>query len=470
MSSRKKPVNNKRLETNDGFLKPDAKSSRTPANRNTGRNRSKSNADDSRETPSSTFDRASPMKSAGGHSRVSSRSNRGKSPKSTKQRSTKGSRVGDSKDIFADKSDFENNRHGMKSPGFGREFDDDERLETFGRKDTPGNSIRGDDSREERSKTAYNRHRDENLDVNQRRVPGSHYNNRPGTHKPPPGKGGRPSRPSRGGAGRSGANRPVDRKNSRAGSRFERSDFDESERDRGRGGQRILSSADTRLSDHIDRKLSKKAFRTPDFLQSKAKKEKEWMLDFKSHRSIASPLNKLDEPLADTISYLIIINAVNAIPSENIALLKQKGTKALVNYSVTLYDQKERDFFGRSYISRPIQLNPTFKDTVNKEFIYIHTASKSQEVCAIVECFLEIITTNEKEKPQYMSLGFSVFNLFDDKNKIAQNRLTMYLGSPRFLVTVPFSVFMQNTCTMNIEIKATKDLDILKPYLPSMTL
>ena len=60
--------------------------------------------------------------------------------------------------------------------------------------------------------------------------------------------------------------------------------------------------------------------------------------------------------------------------------------------------------------------------------------------------------------------------MFDDKNKIAQNRLKMYLGSPRFLVTIPFSTFMQNTCTMNIEIKATKDLDILKPYLPSMTL
>ena len=60
--------------------------------------------------------------------------------------------------------------------------------------------------------------------------------------------------------------------------------------------------------------------------------------------------------------------------------------------------------------------------------------------------------------------------MFDDKNKIAQNRLKMYQGSPRLLVTIPFSTFMQNTCTMNIEIKATKDLDILTPYLPSMTL
>ena len=246
-------------------------------------------------------------------------------------------------------------------------------------------SIRGDIPRDERSKTAYKRDKEENFDANHRKAPGTQYNNRLGPQKPPPGKGGRPTRSIKEAPNRPGVNRPLDRKNYRAGSRAGTSDFEGSERDAGRRGKRLLSSADTRLSDHIDRKLSKKAYKSPDFQQSKAKKEKEWILDFRSHRSIASPLNKLDEPHADTISYLLIINAVNSIPSENILQLKQKGTKALVNYSVTLYDQKERDYFGRSYTSRPIQLNPTSKDTINKEFIYIHTASKSPEICAIVE-------------------------------------------------------------------------------------
>ena len=375
MSLRKKPVNSKKLDTHDSYLKPDPKSHRAQA-RNSGRNRSKNNADDSRETPSSTLDRASSLKSAEAHLRASSRDKRRRSPQSTKRRSSKSIRADESKEVFADRGHTEEQRDDLKSPGFRRQSFTDERLETIGRKGTPGSNIRDDIPRDEQSKTAYKRDREENFDLNHRKAPGTQYNNKPGPKKPPPGREGKPTRPMRGAPNRSGMNRHLDRKSSRAGSRAGRSNFEGSERDAGREGQRLLSSTDTRLSDRIDRKLSKKAYKSPDFRQSKAKKEKEWILDFRSHRSIASPLNKLDEPLVDTISYLLIINAVNSIPSEKILQLKQKGTKALVNYSVTLYDQKERDYFGRSYTSRPIQLNPTFKDTINKEFIYIHTAFK----------------------------------------------------------------------------------------------
>lgn len=73
-------------------------------------------------------------------------------------------------------------------------------------------------------------------------------------------------------------------------------------------------------------------------------------------------------------------------------------------------------------------------------------------------------------KNQHISLGFARFDLFDEKNKIALNKLQMYLGSPRFLVTTPFKTYLQTACTMNVEIKKATDLDVLKPFIPSMTL
>lgn len=93
----------------------------------------------------------------------------------------------------------------------------------------------------------------------------------------------------------------------------------------------------------------------------------------------------MEQPSKDTMSYLILIESLSNIPADSIEALKQKGAKATLNYSVTLYDDKDREFIGRSYVSRPIQLNPTYRETVNKEFVFFHTTSKTENICSIIE-------------------------------------------------------------------------------------
>ena len=406
-------------------------------------------------SPTTTLGRASP-----------SRHNRSRD--SNRSGSRRGSTKRDDFETELDRELFGNQSKGSrasdrelerpKSPGFGL-GDDSDRLETFGRGND--NDSRRHDGKDSRTKTAYERNRNQNINPNIPKGPGTQYDRRKGTKPPTIGKLDRSGRPQSGRRGPDDRTRSQNRGiKSGQGSNYGRSD---------RGDSRPMSVVDSKFSDHIDKKLSKKGYTEPNFLQTKKKREKDWLLDYKAHRVTPSALNKTDQPPKDTKSYLIIINGVNSIPSENIPLLKEKGTKALLNYSVTLYDQKERDFFGRSYSSRPIQLNPTNKETINKEFIYIHTATKSADVVAIIESFLEVVPADSKIKSTYISLGFSLFEMFDDKNKIAQNKLLMYMGSPRMLITVPFKSFLQHPCTMNVEIKHTQDLDVLKPLLPSMT-
>lgn len=261
-----------------------------------------------------------------------------------------------------------------QSPGFGKEvFSDDGRLETFGKRES---SRQKEQDGRYGVKSEYDQKRGDNLNTDKRRPPSTQNVDR---RKGPISRGGRPpvdkkvDRPD-GSAGRRDDNRGGSRGLSR-GSERGRSEIGS------RAGRGPPSVADTNFDKHIDRRLSKIAYKEPNFIENKKKREKEWLLDFKSHYPVPSKLNKNDETAKDTTGYVIVINEVNSIPITSIPALKEKDTKALVNYSVTLYDQKEREFFGRSYSSRPIQLNPTYTQTINKESIYMHTASQSKDIC-----------------------------------------------------------------------------------------
>jgi hypothetical protein len=64
----------------------------------------------------------------------------------------------------------------------------------------------------------------------------------------------------------------------------------------------------------------------------------------------------------------------------------------------------------------------------------MHTSSKDQNLSLIIEAYLEIVELDNKNKTNYVSLGYSIFLLFSPKGQAVETSLPMYLGSPRFLV------------------------------------
>lgn len=377
MSSRKKVDDrDRRFDDPNTHLEP-KNSRRAGQPHGSGRDRSRSNTKNEagRDSPSSTLDRASPrrpdrsfsskgsIRSRGGRSSEKDYNSRSRSrPRDEDSRRDTGKYFGDDRDTRRSDYDLPH-----KSPGFGRnsEYNDD-RLETFGRKDdheprsqyTPG------------FKGSQPMNREENNDPNKQRPFGSQSEYR---GKPPPPGGNRDRYEGKDRGTRTTNVNPPPRRGNTGDPR--RSQYEGSQR-----GGRPVSTADSRLNEHIDRKLSKKGFREPNFIENKKTREKGWMLDYNSHKPIPSKLNKTNENPKDTVSYIIIINGVTGIPAENIPQLKDKNKKATVNYCVTMYEEKEREFFGRTYFSKPIQTTPSGKETENKEFIYIHTATPSPDI------------------------------------------------------------------------------------------
>jgi len=240
-----------------------------------------------------------------------------------------------------------------------------------------------------------------------------------------------PSRAGRGGAlgseagrdrrndvGRKGVRRSNDRPHSglnnpprstKARSRFEPKKFDSRRdfgSDRGSRASRGATSSynDTRYEKHISSKLSQKRSRPLDFNKEKTKREKDWMLDFKSHSPVLYLPDRMEQNIKETISYLIKLTGVNNIPVDSIPKLKEKGVVPTLNYSCTLYDKKDREFIGRSYNSRPIQLKPNFIDTdpASKEFMFMHTSVKDMNLQLIIEAYLEIVELDNKNKTHYV--------------------------------------------------------------------
>lgn len=140
---------------------------------------------------------------------------------------------------------------------------------------------------------------------------------------------------------------------------------------------------DPRFEKHISSKMSKRSSKRQDFTEDKKKRAKDWMLDFKAHRSVAHLKELLEQPNKDTMSYLIKLSGVNRIPVESIPLLKVPKVAPTLTYSCTLYDQTTREFLGRTYTSRPIQLTaPHYSKTEenSKDFIFMHTATKTENL------------------------------------------------------------------------------------------
>ena len=369
-------------------------------------------------------------------------------------------------------SRYEGVDKGRRSPGFGGENEEHDRLDTFGAggREMPSKTT-GDIRQGDR------RDRPEEV-KGDRRIPGTQYDKVSGTGRPPIGARGereaKDNRDSKNYRDPRRAKDPRDERNARYNSRdnYNRKDSQYSRgRDSAQGSRGVSAPSDPRFNKIIDAKISKKAPRELDFSQSKAKREKDWMLDFKSHRPVNYIIDKMDQPVNETISYLLLLESLSNIPVDSIPALKEKGAKATLNYSLTLYDDKEREFIGRSYISRPIQLKSNFKETENKEFVFFHTTWKSDNLWSVVECFLEIVNVEQNNKMLYVSLGFNKFIMFGSKGIAVPAILPMYLGSPRLLILKsPLKDLVQNSWSLKIQIKEFPVLDLIKPLIPSTTL
>lgn len=85
--------------------------------------------------------------------------------------------------------------------------------------------------------------------------------------------------------------------------------------------------------------------------------------------------------------------------------------------------------------------------------------------------YLEIIELENKNKSNFVSLGYSVFFLFGFKGVAVETDLPMYLGSPRFLMCkAPFKEPVTHSCTTKVQIREYEILNPLKKLIPSTTL
>ena len=135
---------------------------------------------------------------------------------------------------------------------------------------------------------------------------------------------------------------------------------------------------------------------------------------------------------------------------------------------------RNREFFGRTYFSRPMQLDDRFLNTAQKarEFIFMHTATKTTSTCMAIECFLEIVDFDKNEETHNVSIGFALYKMFGSgKGQAGPTQLPMYLGSPRLLIMkAPFKDLTTFPCRLTAQIKEYDIFNKIKHLLPSNTL
>jgi len=350
---------------------------------------------------------------------------------------------------------------GRSSPDFGNKHSESEyRLETFGKREEKSKRIYDQDglsikntNNSRKAKTSHDwkkdgRRRDNNL------KPSSAAGSRSRSRNRDPKSGFKDNR----------LNRSGNFKSERSGNTSYKSS---------KSGRATSSYDDPRFSKHLSSKMAKKRGKPLNFNEKKEKREKDWMLDYKAHRPILHFSDRFEEPVNRTKSYLISLNGVKGIPEADIPQLKGKGVTPTVIYSCTLYDDRDREFIGRTYSSRPIQLNPGFKETNqnSRDFIFMHTANQDKHLSLIIEAYLEIVELENKNKINYVSLGFGKFELFGDKGVAVATSLPMFRGTPRYLVNKdPFNDFTKHVCSISVQIKEYNILNKIKALIPSSTL
>lgn len=371
---------------------------------------------------------------------------------------------------------------GRKSPNFGRNNSDDlddQRLETFGKRGEESMSKASDKSLGRidlnLSKDEPRRHPKSSASIQGARPDarrGTDSRNRRDVGRPPTGADSRnKSRDPRSNDRRNNNRSDIGDRGGRETRGLDSRD-DKSSKFSRRAGT-ASSYDDPRYEKHLSAKMNKRQPKAINYNEKKEKRDKDWMLDFKSHRPIVHYSDKFEQPSKETQSYLIILAGLNNIPVERIPILKEKSVTPTVNYCCTLYDEKHREFFGRSYTSRPVTLRPGFKatDEKSKDYIFMHTSNKEETISLVIEAYLEIVDLDKNGKTHYVSLGYSLFRIFGAKGVAVVTSIPMYSGSPRFLVCkAPFKDMMVNTSTMSVQIKEYNVLNPLKNLIPSTTI
>ena len=107
-------------------------------------------------------------------------------------------------------------------------------------------------------------------------------------------------------------------------------------------------------------------------------------------------------------------------------------------HSLSLYDNEEKRFFGRTYTSMEKKVRSTLNGTEGEEYIFIHLPKgymmNDTHVYCVHESYLKV-TDTVGLGDEFQCVGYGFFKLFNHKAETRKSRI--YRGTPRDLIMNP---------------------------------
>lgn len=156
-------------------------------------------------------------------------------------------------------------------------------------------------------------------------------------------------------------------------------------------------------------------------------------------------------------------NAANKGPTQQ----PIQGVNYFVEYYITLYNQEQKIFYGRTYRTniKRLEIKGGTWECNGEEWAFLHTNYVVPQSVAVVEC---VLVADQGGRQKYGSLGFATLDIF---SATASNisRADLFTGSPRDIFTIQQSGTVArgaNTPNVTFQCSPFSFYDSIKALIP----